>query len=380
MLDDEMTGGKGPRAAPNPFVQPRAVVYRKSTDTILVASEAGVSMSELDARVIDPAMFGGGVYELGGSPNDRFGISQMCGAPSGIALSSDEKTAWVFCRTSGTFVVVPLEGNQPKQWIKLGDDPLPAEAAQGRRLFYFGMDEVSSGGMGCAGCHPEGRDDAHVWHEDSGVGQGSNFFAGAGNIPGWEEARDKQGGLPRQTPMLAGRLAAEGPYGWHAESPHLAHRITNSFLLHRWGDLPYGHDRKEMHERSMALRAFLRLGLVPPPRRLRELSEEEKKGKAIFERVDTKCAGCHVPEMDYSDRAPYAIYNKLDPLPGFVGGEQEGFKTPSLLFVGGTAPYGHEGRYSTLEELVDRNDDRMGNTNQLTKDERAALVAFLRTL
>ena len=28
-------------------------------------------------------------------------------------------------------------------------------------------------------------------------------------------------GFPRQTPMLAGRVAARGPYGWHGESADL---------------------------------------------------------------------------------------------------------------------------------------------------------------
>lgn len=130
----------------------------------------------------------------------------------------------------------------------------------------------------------------------------------------------------------------------------------------------------------MAIRAFLRLGLVPPPRRPHELSELEKKGKEIFGRVDTKCAGCHLPDVDYSDRASYAIYNKQDPPFGFVGYEEAGFKTPSLLFVGGTAPYTHDGRYATLEDLINQNYDQMGNTKQLTQAEREALVAFLRTL
>jgi cytochrome c peroxidase len=48
--------------------------------------------------------------------------------------------------------------------------------------------------------------------------------------------------------------------------------------------------------------------------------------------------------------------------------------------VGGTAPYMHDGRFSTLEEVIDLNDDRMGRTNQLNKADRAALAAFLRTL
>jgi len=160
----------------------------------------------------------------------------------------------------------------------------------------------------------------------------------------------------------------------------LTHRLTNGFHLHRWGSFPWGHESNELYARAMAIRAYLRQGLVPPPKPARELSEEEKKGKEIFLRVDTKCAGCHVPEMDYSDRAKYPVYAKLGTLKSFDDDEDKDYKTPSLKFVGGTSPYTHDGRFSTLEELIDLNDDRMGNTKQLTKPERAALVAYLRTL
>jgi cytochrome c peroxidase len=56
------------------------------------------------------------------------------------------------------------------------------------------------------------------------------------------------------------------------------------------------------------------------------------------------------------------------------------YKVPSLLFVGGTAPYYHDGSFETLEDLIDKNLDRMGRTSHLTADERAALVAFLKRL
>ena len=377
---DQETGGDGPRTAPNPFVQPRAVVYRKSSDTLLVASEGTDELASLLAGPVDPALFVKGTFELRKDPDPKYKVATACGAPSGIALAENERTAWVFCRSTHTLLVVPLEDQSPQRLMRLGEEPLPAQAALGRKLYYNGSDEVTSGGMGCAGCHPEGREDGHVWHERDAVGQGPNFFAGAANMPGWDAEKGTGGGFARQTPMLAGRVVYEGPYGWHAESPNLSHRLTNGFLLHRWGDLPYGHDRKELTERAMALRAFLRQGLVPPPRKARELSEEEKRGQEVFLRVETKCAGCHVPDMDYSDRAPYPVYSKLEPPKTFDADPELAYKTPSLRFVGGTAPYAHDGRFSTLEELIDLNDDRMGNTNQLTRPERAALVAFLRTL
>jgi cytochrome c peroxidase len=378
-LNDESTGAGGPRAAGNPFVQPKAIVYRKKTDTLLVVSEGGDTVTELFARTIEPSMFVKRWYPLTLDKDVKYGVSNGCAAPSGMTLSADEDTAWVFCRASASIVVLSMETDGPRPWVKIGEDPLSAEAAVGRRLYYNGTDDLTSGGMGCAGCHPEGRDDGHVWHETVEWEQERRFFAGNKNIADFQ-GDTQRNGWPRQTPMLAGRLAAEGPYGWHAESPHLTHRLKGGFHLHRWGSFPWGHDASEVHVRAMAIRAYLRQGLVPPPRPARELTEEEKKGKEIFNRVDTKCAGCHVPEMDYSDRAKYPVYAKLPAPKNFDEEEEKDFKTPSLRFVGGTAPYTHDGRFSTLEELIDLNEDRMGNTKQLTKPERAALVAFLRTL
>jgi cytochrome c peroxidase len=378
-ITDESNGGDGPRVAPNPFVQPRAIVYRKKTDSLLVVSEGLDNVTEFLAKTLEPAMFVRRTYPMTLDKDEKYGVSNGCAAPSGLSLSADEDTAWVFCRASASIVVLSMETAGPRPWVKIGDDPLSAEAAVGRRLYYNGTDELTSGGMGCAGCHPEGRDDGHVWHETIEWEQERRFFAGNQNVP--DSPGDPQrNGFSRQTPMLAGRVAAEGPYGWHAESPHLTHRLKGGFHLHRWGSTPWGHDAKEIHVRAMAIRAFLRQGLVPPPRPDRELTDEEKKGKEIFNRVDTKCAGCHVPEMDYSDRAKYPIYAKLPLLKNFDEDEEKDYKTPSLRFVGGTAPYAHDGRFSTLEELIDLNEDRMGNTKQLTKPERAALVAFLRTL
>jgi len=380
VLNDPNTGAGGPRMSANTFAQPRAIVYSKRKDTVLVVSEGTEGILAFPGKPLDPSMYLDNSLDLGTDRDEKTGLSRACEAPSGIVLSEDEKRGWVFCRATGTLVEVQLTGGREKPWIKLREDPLPALAALGRKLFYNGTDPLLSGGMGCAGCHPEGRDDGHVWHEADGASTNRNFFAGSDNVPIWDQEKLAGGGYPRQTPMLAGRVAAEGPYGWHAESPYLAHRLTSSMFLHRWGDIPYGHDKKELYDRAMALRAFLRLGLVPPPKRAHELTEEEKKGQEIFLRVDTKCAGCHVPETDYSDRAAYPIYAKLDPPKGYDQDPEPKYKTPSLLFVGGTAPYTHDGRFSTLEQVIDWNEDRMGNTKQLTKPERAALVAYLRTL
>ena len=75
------------------------------------------------------------------------------------------------------------------------------------------------------------------------------------------------------------------------------------------------------------------------------------------------------------------------------------FKVPTLRNIGKTAPYGHNGYFATLEEIVhfyntrdvaeehwpvpevprNVNVDELGNLG-LTPQEEAAVVAFLRTL
>jgi cytochrome c peroxidase len=76
----------------------------------------------------------------------------------------------------------------------------------------------------------------------------------------------------------------------------------------------------------------------------------------------------------------YRFSSPAPPPPGFEDEPDQRFKVPSLFFVGGTPPYYHDGRASTLEELIENNGDRMGHTSHLSREDRAALVAFLRTL
>ena len=53
---------------------------------------------------------------------------------------------------------------------------------------------------------------------------------------------------------------------------------------------------------------------------------------------------------------------------------------PSLRYVGKTAPYYHDGSALTLQALIAENKERMGKTQHLSEEERAALVAYLESL
>jgi hypothetical protein len=366
-----------------PFTQPRAMVYRKATHTLLVAGEGDDRIAELDGFAMDPTLALLGLYQVGKAYHPTIPVAGEGGAPSGLALTRDERTVYVYCRSTNDVIELGLRdlGQAPapterRQRVALADDALGPGGATGRKLFYNSTDHATSGGLGCAGCHPDGRDDGHVWHEATFTtedGDATIFVGSAGNLP--PEAHAK--GVARRTPMLAGRVNAEGPYGWHAESPTIIDRETRGFGLHRWGAVP---DRPavEIEMRAKALADFLRRGLVPPAKRV-STDESARRGELLFSSKAVGCAECHVPSTNYTTRQAYP----LAPLPARAGFDDEvdtKFKIPSLSYLLGRAPYFHDGSAPDLAQLIEKNGNRMGKTAQLTAVERADLVAFLETL
>jgi len=380
-----------PGQAPKPdlwLVQPRAVRYRRSTDTLLVASEGSDALVELDALAADPAMVRLKQHRLAPSYDPFGGIPDRGGAPSGIALSRDERQAYVYCRSTFDLVRVDLESGA-QAGIHFAEDGLPADAAYGRRLFTSARRGAVSGGIGCAACHPEGRDDGYVWRETSFAEDTSNeqsrFVARRENLKlkGFAQkvAVDRPALHPRQTPMLAGRMRAMGPFGWHGQNRDILERLLDGFRLHRetWGFAPADNTTGEHVAKIDYIADYLRSGLLPPPTLDRALDELELRGKAIFESDRAMCSRCHVPTSEFTDRQALPL-PALPVRPGFDREANLAFKTPSLWFVGGTAPYFHDGSRATLEDLLEKNADRMGRTSALDDGERAALVAYLKVL
>jgi cytochrome c peroxidase len=123
---------------------------------------------------------------------------------------------------------------------------------------------------------------------------------------------------------------------------------------------------------------------------------QENRGKALFL---NNCAACHLPGQDAHFVMIAPANNGLDADPrttdGGVGdvtlnGRGFGlFKSPSLRNVERTAPYMHDGRFDTLEKVIDHyskevqphpNLDPRVRRLHFTDSEKAALVAFLNTL
>lgn len=379
-----------PELADIQHAQPRALLLAHKSETLWLASEANDSVVEMNLRAGAPLESVKREVQVGSRYDDPRifvsygggGIAGHCGAPSGLALNEEETMLYVFCRSTYDVATVLLTDpkNAPVLVARVAADPLGEAGSRGRRLFYGGKDSYSSDGLGCAGCHPEGRDDGVVWHDvvdlkeqwrNGPVFMASQYLA--------EKTNGGRRGYPRQTPMLVGRVNASGPYGWHAQSENMTLRLAEGFGRHRWSGSVEDGKSWMLGERANALVVFLRKGLVPPPRLERPLTEQEAQGKKVFESEATQCARCHVPASDLTDRVAYP-FDKLPPPAGFEDEEDNKFKTPSLLFVSGSPPYYHDGHAATLDSVVMGNNDRMGKTNHLSGADKAALVAYLKTL
>jgi cytochrome c peroxidase len=128
---------------------------------------------------------------------------------------------------------------------------------------------------------------------------------------------------------------------------------------------------------------------------------EENAGKQLFFSPQTNCATCHGMETFTApgprnngienpsiDRGVGGVNNN----PDLVGS----FKVPSLKNIALTAPYMHDGRLGTLEEVVEhynsgiqpnpnlapvlRNPDGTPRRLNLTPQQKSSLIAFLHTL
>src|SRR5687767_7105710 len=122
----------------------------------------------------------------------------------------------------------------------------------------------------------------------------------------------------------------------------------------------------------------------------------ENRGKALFLR---NCSLCHLPDQEAHFIMVEPVNTGLDDdtanTDGGVGDitlkppDLGRFKSPSLRNVEVAGPYMHDGRFSTLEAVIDHYSDggkRHPNKDvriqplHFTSSEKAALIAFLKTL
>jgi len=279
----------------------------------------------------------------------------------GLAVTANGRRIYVYSQFDHQLEIFDGEGTGENSVItarpaleKIVADPneFPAGYAAGRRLFFDAMDirmSSSSTNVACSTCHLAGREDGHVWQFPDG---------------------------PRQTPALAGRkLLSTAPYHWSGEFASLAEFNVHT-IKERMGGSGITDDvaaQLDTFMDSMPLAENpLRTAMSGGPAELR--------GKAAFEKAG--CGGCHSGET-MTDNTNHDVgtlrLTGSNPDKDLV--TRTGFNVPSLLGIGRTAPYLHDGSQLTLEERVFSNvGDKHGTTSILNVEERNDLITYLKSL
>ncbi len=274
--------------------------------------------------------------------------------------------------------------------------------ALGRRLFH---DPILSGDstLSCSGCHVQS-----FAFSDRGTrfSTGIDGIAGFRNAPalinpGWSLKQFWDGRMPdleRQAlepvpnPIEMHLEWSEGVRRLqrHAEYPELFRAVfgTAEITRTRVTQAIAQFERTMVSNRSRYDR-FLRRQVT--------FTASEQNGFLLFFTERGDCFHCHLDGL-FTDRG--FRNNGIDSVitdPGLRSvtnnpNDRGKFKSPTLRNVGLTAPYMHDGRFATLEEVLDHYNDggffsptvdpliRVGRGLGLTPQEKADIIAFLHTL
>lgn len=288
--------------------------------------------------------------------------------PRAIVISPDGTTAYVNNTLAGTVSVLDTAVYTVTEVITTTQIPLPPALLNGKRLFHSSDDPRMSRAqwISCNTCHFEGEHDGRTWF--FGFAGPRNTTSLLGMIETyplrwsgeWDESADSEY-ANRQENFGSGLI--EGAMNCAIFPPDCVHQPPNQGRSY---DLD-----------SLAL--FLdSLAVVPSPGHThgKPLGAAETRGAAIFEDPALGCIICHPPPL-YTDLQMHDVGTATPD-------ERIGpaYDTPTLRGLYDSAPYFHDGSAATLYETLTRQSpgDEHDVRDQLTEDEIADLIAFLKAL
>jgi YVTN family beta-propeller protein len=293
--------------------------------------------------------------------SSRFVIKRiLTGAnPKGLALSPDGKKLYVAEHLQDRIAVINTENLETSGTINLGGSGRITVARHGRRLLNNAGHTFQTQ-YSCYTCHPDTHEDGLVYNMASkDMGR---------NMTNTQSLRD---------------IGETAPFKWNGKNQTVYKQdgMRFSTVLTRTEAFSY----KDLD----ALAAYIMTG-VPNPPNLEynpdgELTEAQKRGKAIFERktdfkgyeipVTNRCVTCHP--------APYYTNKKMAYV-GTLASSDDSilFDTPHLNNIFLSPPYLHDGRAETLEEIwtLYGKTEEHGSVNDLTKTQLNDLIEYLKSL
>lgn len=278
--------------------------------------------------------------------------------PRGILLSNDGKYLYVANRLDDDIMVIDTATNKVASTIDLGGPKNVDALRRGERLFYT-ADFAFQGQFGCSSCHIDATIDGLQWDlEPDGFGKDIVDNRSLENLAGTE------------------------PFKWSGTNPDMPSECGTRT------ELFFYRSQSFTQQQLTDLVSFV-YALPYRPNRYRqpngELTPQQERGKAIFERTKYKdgrpipesnrCAYCHSgPKFTNQQQVNVGTGKSTDRSPVI--------DVPQLRNVAYSAPYLHDGSARSLEEIwtVFNLKDTHGVTNDLTKDELNDLIEYLKTL
>jgi YVTN family beta-propeller protein len=257
--------------------------------------------------------------------------------PRALCLAGDAAVAGLYF--GDELAVVPLKtGNRVARTVSLGPKAPLSKERKGEMFFndaQFCFQEWQS----CASCHPDGRADGLNW---------DLLNDGIGN--------------PKNTKSML--LCFQTP-------PSMSQGIRESAAMGVRAGLKFIQFAVRPEEDARAIDKYLtRMKPVPSPYLVNgKLSAAAQRGRAVFKKAG--CAACH-PAPFYTDLQGYNL--------GMGEGIDQGksFDTPTLAECWRTAPYFHDGRAYTMQEVLLKYNHR--NTATLPPQELDDLADYVLSL
>ena len=346
------------------FADPSGIVVDASGKRAYIASGGSDAVSVLDldrlAHWLDDAESTAreqAIYDLSLSPEYVVARVPTKRNPRQMTLSQDGNTLFVAERLEDSVLLVDTRTLKILGRIALGDGGLDDPIRRGERVFtsaaYTFQHQFS-----CRSCHPDGHVDGLSYDFD-GDGIGDNLL----------DNRSLMG------------VAGTGPFKWNGKNPSLEVQCGPRFakVLMRTDPFP----PKALRDLTTFITSR------PPSRGVRSmdarLTPAQERGRAIFFATQTpdgkviprerRCNTCHRPPL-YTVRTSFDVGTK-GPYDTTAA-----FDTPHLLGIAASAPYLHDGRAQSLEELwtLYNTNDLHGLSSYMNKIQLNDLVEFLKTL
>lgn len=352
------------------------------------------------------------------------GILSIWVALLALAVSCSKKT------DAPEPVVPPDDKPTPLEWTKpsyfpdpvydLSQNPLTVEGVElGKFLFYDGILSRTDN-IGCGTCHQQQAAFTHHGHD---LSHGVDDKIGTRNAPSvqnmaWNTSFFWDGGVHDMDMVPAVPIQNKVEMDERVANVIEKLRKTPVAGVTKQVDYPkmfkaaFGSDSITADRMMQALSQFM-MTMVSATSRYdyfvrgdaSALTAQEKDGLSVFKQ---KCASCHAGEL-FTDQkfrnnglAPNRINDQGRYTITLNADDRLKFKVPSLRNVGLTAPYMHDGRFTTLEQVLGHYaNDKPGSKDSiyasptldpllnvagqkrgisLTNAEKQSIIAFLKTL